>query len=284
MSRKFSNLEVPKQLITITQSHEQNYKIPSEIRNFFTGKRINPAFSKFMTLLEGMRISDKDLGGKKRENCQLTNLQLFQIILILPFMAVPGFLIMPDRQSRNCSGVRRTYSIRLWPRTIQTSNIIWHIACHLIKAVTIRKDYQKSHLPAVLIVDDSDLPKTGLRMECIGKIFSHVFQRCILGYKLLALCWSDGRSQFVVDFSIHGERGKVDGKEQGLTARQRERRYNRKRDRDCQTEKRKEEYFVSKLERLKSMVKRPLEDCSPIYMKAYTSSPSWKRSGQSLLM
>lgn len=131
--------------------------------------------------------------------------------------------------------------------------------------MTIRKDYQKSHLPAVLIVDDSDLPKTGLRMECIGKIFSHVFQRCILGYKLLALCWSDGRSQFVVDFSIHGERGKVDGKEQGLTARQRERRYNRKRDRDCQTEKRKEEYFVSKLERLKSMVKRPLEDCSPIY-------------------
>ena len=30
---------------------------------------------------------------------------------------------------------------------------------------------------AVLIVDDSDPPKTGLRMECIGKIFSHVFQR-----------------------------------------------------------------------------------------------------------
>ena len=43
-------------------------KIPSEIRNFFTGKRINPAFSKFMTLLEGMRISDKDLGGKKRSD------------------------------------------------------------------------------------------------------------------------------------------------------------------------------------------------------------------------
>ena len=44
-----------------------------------------------MTLLEGMKISDKDFGGAKRENCQLTNLQIFQIILILPFMAVPGF-------------------------------------------------------------------------------------------------------------------------------------------------------------------------------------------------
>ena len=238
-----------------------------------------------MTLLEGMRISDKDLGGKKRENCQLTNLQLFQIILILPFMAVPGFSHYAGSSISKLFGGKKDLLYSFMAKdNIDWRNIIWHIACHLIKAVTIRKDYQKSHLPAVLIVDDSDLPKTGLRMECIGKIFSHVFQRCILGYKLLALCWSDGRSQFVVDFSIHGERGKVDGKEQGLTARQRERRYNRKRDRDCQTEKRKEEYFVSKLERLKSMVKRPLEDCSPIYMKAYTSSPSWKRSGQSLLM
>ena len=44
-----------------------------------------------MGIKKALRISDKDLGGKKRENCQLTNLQLIQIILILPFMAVPGF-------------------------------------------------------------------------------------------------------------------------------------------------------------------------------------------------
>ena len=47
----------------------------------------------------------------------------------------------------------------------------------------------------------------------------------------------------------------TDGKEQGLTARQRERRYSRKRDSDSQTEKRKKEYFFSKLERQKNMVK-----------------------------
>lgn len=76
MSRKFSNLEVTKQLNTITQSYEQNYKNSIGNPQPFHGKtnqpRINPAYSKFMTLLEGMRISDKDLGGKKRENCQLT--------------------------------------------------------------------------------------------------------------------------------------------------------------------------------------------------------------------
>lgn len=65
-------------------------KIPSEIRSFFADKRINPAFSKFTALLEDIRISDNDLGGVKRANCQLTNRQLFQIIILLSFLAVPG--------------------------------------------------------------------------------------------------------------------------------------------------------------------------------------------------
>ena len=195
-------------------------KIPSEIRNFFTGKRINPAFSKFITLFEEMRFSDKDLGGRKRENYQLTNLQLFLIILILPFMAVPDFSHHAESPISKLFGGKKDLLYWFMAKdNIGWRNIIWR------------------------------------RMECIGMIFSHVYQRCILGYKLLAMCWSDGRSQFVVDFSIHGEKGKIDGKEQGLTARQCERRYNRKRDSDCQTQKRKEEYFVSKLERLKSMVK-----------------------------
>ena len=65
-------------------------KIPSEIRSFFAEKRINPAFSEFTALLEDIRISDNDLGGVKRANCQLTNRQLFQIIILLSFLAVPG--------------------------------------------------------------------------------------------------------------------------------------------------------------------------------------------------
>ncbi|UVV51619.1 hypothetical protein NXY15_14915 [Bacteroides thetaiotaomicron] len=66
-------------------------KIPSEIRNFFTGKRINPAFSKFMTLLEGMRISDKDLGGKKRENCQAYQPSTFPDHIDSAVYGRPGF-------------------------------------------------------------------------------------------------------------------------------------------------------------------------------------------------
>ncbi|MEG1543715.1 MAG: transposase [Tannerellaceae bacterium] len=69
------------------------------------------------------------------------------------------------------------------------------------------------------------------------------------------LSWSDGRSQFVLDFSLHGEKGKKEGKEQGLTAKQRQERFSRERTKDSPAAQRKEEYFVSKCDRLIAMVK-----------------------------
>ena len=56
------------------------------------------------------------------------------------------------------------------------------------------------------------------------------------------LCWSDGRTQFMLDFSLHGDKGKIEGKEQGLTSEQRRQRYERERDKDSHISKRKEEY------------------------------------------
>ena len=139
---------------------------------------------------------------------------------------------------------------------IDWRNIIYRITVKLSSNVTCRQDYKKSTLPSVLIADDTDLPKSGLHIESIGKIFSHVHQNCILCYKMLALCWSDGRSQFMIDASLHGEKGKVEGKEQDLTAKQRDARYKRKRDEDSCSAKRKKEYFMGKGEKLIEMVKR----------------------------
>lgn len=122
----------------------------------------------------------------------------------------------------------------------------------------VRNDHKKSKMPTVLIEDDTDLPKTGLHMEAIGKIFSHVHQKCILGYKALMLCWSDGRTQFMLDFSLHGEKRKIEGKEKGLTSDQRKQRYERERDKDSHIAKRKDEYFMSKRKKLWDMVKKLL--------------------------
>lgn len=235
-------------------------KIPSEIRNLFSEKRQSSIMSDLVSLLESLSLDSRCLGGMKRVNCQLTNLQVFQILIMMPFFAVAGLShYATSVMSRMFGGKKDILYSFMAQDNVDWRNVIYRIATKLISNITIRKDFKHSHLPAVLIADDSDLPKTGMRMEMIGKIFSHVHQKCILGYKTLMLCWSDGRTQFVLDASLHGEKGKVEGKEQGLTSRQRQRRHSRNRDEKSCAAKRKDEYFMGKGEKLIEMVKRAIK-------------------------
>lgn len=210
----------------------------------------------FSNLLVSLRFDNRSLGGNKRSNCQLTNLQVFQLIVLMPFFAIKGFSHYKNSILNRMFGGRKDvfYSFMAQDH-INWRRLIYRMSVTLVSSITCRKDFKKSHLPAVLIADDSDLPKTGFRMEAIGKIFSHIHQKCILGYKALMLCWSDGRTQFMLDVSLHGEKGKVEGKEQGMTAEQRKRRYEHKRDAGSHAAGRKEEYFMGKGEKLIKMVK-----------------------------
>ncbi|WP_290539943.1 transposase [Alistipes sp.] len=252
-----SKLDVVKHNYSILKAMSKNTNIPSEICNLFNKNRLPLVVSTFNKLVESLHLGNADLGGRKRENCQLTNLQVFQLLVLMPFFSVVNaFNYSGSVLSRMFGGKKDMLYSFMSQDNIDWRNIIYRITVKLISNVTCRQDYRKSTLPSVLIADDTDLPKSGLHIESIGKIFSHVHQSCILGYKMLALCWSDGRSQFILDASLHGETGKVEGKEQGLTAKQREARYQRKRDEDSCSAKRKNEYFMGKGEKLIEMVKR----------------------------
>lgn len=189
--------------------------IPSDIRSFFNEKRRSAVMNAFTCLLEDINLDCRSLGGMKRENCRLTNLQVFQILVLFPFFAIKGYShYVGSALSRMFGGKKDMFYSYLSQDNINWCKVVYRITNQLVKRVVIRDDHKKSRLPKVLIADDTDLPKTGMHMESIGKIFSHVHQKCILGYKALMLCWSDGRTQFMLDSSLHGEMGKIEGKEQ----------------------------------------------------------------------
>lgn len=173
--------------------------IPSEIRNFFSEKRRSVVMDTFTRLLDNVNLDCRSLGSMKRANCQLTNLQVFQILVLLPFFAIKGFSHYEGSVlNRMFGGKKDVLYTYLSQDGINWRNVIYRITNWLLAKVTVRNDHQKSKLPTVLIADDTDLPKTGFHMESIGKIFSHVHQKCILGHKALMLCWSDGRTQFML--------------------------------------------------------------------------------------
>lgn len=238
--------------------------IPSDIRSFFNEKRRSVVMNAFTCLLEDINLDCCSLGGMKRENCRLTNLQVFQILVLFPFFAIKGYShYAGSALCRMFGGKKDMFYSYLSQDNINWRKVIYRITNRLVKRVVIRDDHKKSRLPKVLIADDTDLPKTGMHMESIGKIFSHVHQKCILGYKALMLCWSDGRTQFMLDSSLHGEMGKIEGKEQGLTSAQRNARYERQRDKDSHISKRKNEYFMGKGIKLLEMVKDAIQNKIP---------------------
>ncbi len=108
------------------------------------------------------------------------------------------------------------------------------------------------------IIDDTDIEKTGKTMECIGKIFSHVTHRCILGYKMLALGYWDGKSLIAADFSLHREAGKSGN--YGMTQKELKRQFSKKRDKVSPAFKRVKELDVKKTEMAVSMIKRAVKN------------------------
>lgn len=69
-------------------------KIPSEIRNFFSEKRRASVMEAFTKSVETMSVDNNSLGGAKRVNCQLSNLQIFQLLILLPFFCRQGIFTL----------------------------------------------------------------------------------------------------------------------------------------------------------------------------------------------
>ena len=46
-------------------------------------------------------------------------------------------------------------------------------------------------------------------LELIGKLFDHVIERLVLGFKLLLLSYWDVKSLIPLDVSYHNEKGKI---------------------------------------------------------------------------
>ena len=109
-----------------------------------------------------------------------------------------------------------------------------------------------------LIVDDTDMPKTGWNIELIGRIWSHVSNSSKLDCKGLFLGYHDAKSFYGLDFSLHGEKGKNAKKPFGLSPKQTKDRFTKRSSKDSAASTRKAEYFIKKTEILLMMIRRAI--------------------------
>ena len=204
--------------------------------------------------MECINIRPSQIGTEKKGNCRFTNVQVLNLLMLFPFFVV--------RNAYRYSGssLSRLFCCEkdMFYRFMNDGNIKWRKLLYAMNLQLTRKISRSTEAghdkPVCLIIDDTDAPKSGRKSELIGKIFSHLEHKSILGYKCLTLLLSDGLSQLFLDFSIHGEEGRKPGKRQGLTDKQRSERFSA--DYTGQSvEERVREYTMKKTDKAIEMVK-----------------------------
>lgn len=230
--------------------------IVSEIKGFFSSSQ--KAVSVILDILSSLKFSDNHFGFSTACNLRFSSSLKLTLLLLFPFFQVN------DPSAYASSGIYKTLILGkdVFYRLLCNEGINWRrfgysITKQLIKK-TEKKDDEPSQNPRCLIIDDTDLPKTGKCFELIGKVFSHVTHRCTIGYKALFLCYWDGKSLFSLDFSLHGEKGKNEKKPYGLTRKESKKRFTKKRDKTSYGQQRVNEYTASKITTAIQMISRAI--------------------------
>ncbi len=179
------------------------------MRCFFSENETNRAINAIMSVMECINIRPKQIGAGKKENCKFTNVQVLNLLMLFPFFVVR------NAYQYSGSSLSRLFSCEkdMFYRFINDGNVKWRKLLYAMNLQLLRKISRSSETqndrPVCLIIDDTDAPKSGRKCELIGKVFSHIEHKTILGYKCLTLLYTDGLSQLMLDFSLHGEEGLV---------------------------------------------------------------------------
>jgi hypothetical protein len=236
--------------------HNKGITIISELKQFFTSSE--KASLKIYEILGSLTLSEKRLGIESRHNNQYKNSNKLILLFLFPIFQVGNI------SGYTASNLYRIMSSGkdVFYRLVSNSQISWRkILYNLNKQIISKVENNKESdtTPKCLIIDDTDFHKTGRRTELIGKIFSHVTGKSILGFKGLFMGLHDGKSFFALDFSLHGEKGKNEKKPYGLSSKEIKKRYSKKRDKDSSGHKREEEYYTSKISNMINMIREAIK-------------------------
>lgn len=84
-------------------------------------------------LVESLSGDNKSLGGDKRVNCRLTNIQIFQLLLLMPFFAVKGFSHYKESVlNRMFGGKKDMFYTFMAKDNIDWRNVIYRITVKLV--------------------------------------------------------------------------------------------------------------------------------------------------------
>lgn len=233
---------------------DKDTTILSELNDFFTISE--KAIVSIFRLLQTVKVSKKLFSKNDVCNVKYSISDKLTLLLLFPFFEIK------DASHYGSSALYKIISCGkdVFYRILNDSSIDWRSISYslnlkLLKTTASKSEQPETKINRCLIVDDTDLHKTGRHIELIGKIFNHVTKTSILGFKGLVMAYHDGKSLFGLDVSLHCEKGKNQKKPYGLTPTQAKDRYSKKRNKNSISKKRTQECFTTKIDSMISMIR-----------------------------
>ena len=150
--------------------------------------------------------------------------------------------------------------------------ILWHIVMKFIGIATSDPHADEPEKRRCLIFDDTTLEKSGKKMEKLGRVWDHVKQRSVLGFKLLVMLYWDGKSSIPLDFSLHREKGQKQEKPYGMNKKELRRQFSKKRIKESESCQRIKELDMDKIGMMLKMFYSAVYHCLRI---DYVLVDSW---------
>jgi len=235
----------------------KNRHILSELQDFFKQNDASKAIQAITSTAKNITLQSKVIGPEKNSNCKFTFVQLVKLLLLFPFFSVRTASNYAD------SALGKMFSCKkdMFYRLMNDGRIDWrrinHSVCRQLLG-KITRGADTTDVIRCVIIDDTDLPKRGRKAEGLGNVFSHTAMKCILGVKAMFLCYTDGKTQLMLDSTIQAEVGKNPDKPQGLTKKQKAEQYHIDRGENEKINSRKGEMTESKISNAIKMLRRAI--------------------------
>jgi hypothetical protein len=129
---------------------------------------------------------------------------LMSVLLALLLSRFGGLSVYAAQKTGNLKMDDNTIYRLMNNSLVDWRSILLSFAKQFLKCVSTKGEAGKKSIKC-FVLDDSDIEKSGKTFEGISKIYSHKEHCCLFGFKLLLLCYWDGKSLIPCGLSLHRE-------------------------------------------------------------------------------
>ena len=166
-------------------------QIVSELRNFFTESGCGLGTQRIMNVLGTINITEKQMAFEKKPNCKFTCAQVIQMMILFPFFSVKNVANYIGSSLQPLFDCHKDIFYRvLSNERIDWRHILRYVNKKLAANIAVRSDARNSEYPTCMIVDDTDMPKTGRKGEWKVLLSTDTSLTPYNAYRIYAMHWS----------------------------------------------------------------------------------------------